>query len=392
MSANIIGADGIHIEALTDTINSIVSGTTGIPGLQQIYGSDINVQSNSPDGQLINIFALAKQDILNLIVQDYNAKDPDQAVGTALDGVCQLCNLTRKGGTYTQVNLTVTTSSNLNLNGQDTSTPFTVQDAAGNQYQLISSASLTTGANTLLFQAVNIGNVQVQLNTITVPVTIVAGVVSINNPTSPTVVGTDQETDAQLRIRRQNSVGKPGQGFNQSLLGGLYSVPNLTGAVVLENQTSSTDVNGIPPNSIWVITQGGTVGDIGAQIYKYRNAGCGMKGSTSSTITQVDGSLFTVLYDAAIGDPLYIQLHLTSLTGGSIDQNAIKTGLTSALVYQIYQAADITSIDTIIHSINPNVVASSLGVSGTITGYVSSTLPSGRNHYWVSSTTRISIV
>src|SRR5438309_2016807 len=104
---NQIDANGITIETYQEILNAIVNGTPTVPGLKQIYGQDINVDSNTPDGQLINIFTLSKQDILNLIVQDYTSKDPDQAVGIALDALSQLCGITRQGGSYTRVAVTV---------------------------------------------------------------------------------------------------------------------------------------------------------------------------------------------------------------------------------------------------------------------------------------------
>ncbi len=67
--ANTIDANGITIETYAETVSNIVNGTSSAPGLTQIYGTDINVASNSPDGQMVNIFALSKQDILNLCIR-----------------------------------------------------------------------------------------------------------------------------------------------------------------------------------------------------------------------------------------------------------------------------------------------------------------------------------
>ena len=55
----------------------------------------------------------------------------------ALDGICQLCGIYRQGGTYTEVMVTVTVDRAVNLNGQDTLTPFTISDSSGNLFYLI---------------------------------------------------------------------------------------------------------------------------------------------------------------------------------------------------------------------------------------------------------------
>ena len=56
--SNEINADGISIETIEETLDAIINGTIDVPGLKDIYGSDIITDSDTPDGQLINIYAL----------------------------------------------------------------------------------------------------------------------------------------------------------------------------------------------------------------------------------------------------------------------------------------------------------------------------------------------
>lgn len=381
--SNSIDGTGITIQTLPEIISDIINGTPNTPGFVQIYGPDINVDSNTPDGNMINIFALSKMDVLSLILSDYNSKDPDQAVGVALDAVCQLCGISRKGGTYTQVVLTIVVTSALNLNGISTGNPFTVQDVNGNLYYLITSASLIIGINNLNFQAANIGFIQVLANTINLPVTIIAGLTSVNNATTPYQIGADQETDAQLRLRRQASTAFPAQGFNQGLYAGLNQIVGLEEAVIYENDTSLTNIQGVPGHSIWVIVNGGSESDVGNAIYKYRNAGCGMRGATSLQITQVDGSIFTVYFDYAINQNLYVQMHVQSVNGGVIDETAITTGLVAQYLLGINQEADTTSIDAIVKNINPNALATNIQVSGDNVNWFNIVLPVDLQHQFV---------
>ena len=360
--ANQIDANGIQIQTYAEIVNDLINGNGQVLGFAQIYGSDINTASNTPDGQMINLFALAKEDILDLIVQDYDAKDPDQAVGVALDGLSQLCGIARQGGTYTRIAVVVTVSQDLNLNGLDTSTPFTVSDANGNQFYLITSASLTTGANTLNFQSANIGFIQVLINTITIPITIIYGVVSVNNPTLAYQIGQNQETDAEFRARRQISTSMPSQGYLQSLLAGLNTITGLLEAKVYENITNAVDVNGVPAHSIWVIVDGGSSADVAEMIYKYRNAGCGMKGSYSYNITQVDGTEFTVYFDRAVYQTLYIEFDVFSISGATVDVASIITGL-QKWTFGIYAPADTTMLGTKIQEINPDYYIANEGLS-----------------------------
>ena len=388
---NQIDANGIQIETYTQVVSDIINGNSSASGLTQIYGPTINIASNSPDGQMVNIFALAELDNLQFAVSIYNSFDPDQAVGVALDAISQIAGLTRKAGTYTQVVIQVVTSTNLSLTGQDTLTPYTVQDASGNQFQLITSASLTTGTNNLNFQAVNLGNVQVLANTITVPVSIVAGITSVNNSAVPYQIGQNGETDANFRIRRQYSTANPAQGELQALLAGLNAINGITQAVVYENTTNSTNADSVPAHNIWVIADGGSAEDIGAAIYNYRPLGIGMYGASSYVITQVDGSTITISYDTVVTQNLYLEATLVSINGSAIDRTAIKAALVQNYIFTIYQSADISTLDAQIRAINPNVVCSSLGVSADGSTWVNLLSPTAKKNKFVLSTARITL-
>lgn len=391
MPLNQIDSNGIQIQTYEEILSEIINGTINVQGLKQIYGSDINVDSNTPDGQLINIFALAKSDVLSLIVQSYNSKDPDQAIGTALDGISQLCGIIRQGGTFTKVKVNVTVDRNVNLNGQDTVSPFTVSDGNGNLFQLITSQSLIAGTTLLDFQAVDIGFIQVLANTIIIMVTVQVGVTAVNNPTTPFEIGQDQETDSDLRIRRQRSTALPAHGVLQGLHAGLNSIEGLAEAVIYENYTDTLDVNLVPAHSIWVIVDGGSDEDVAAMIYRYRNAGCGMKGTEGVTITQIDGSTILIYFDRADYQDLYLQFNLTSLSGGFIDYTNVVEQVTARYLFGIYEAADITTLSKIIKEINPDLVATDMGVSSDGISYSDILYPDDKKSKWVISQSNIDI-
>lgn len=396
MSEPFIDATGINILTLAEILNNMINGTADVPGVIQIYGPDINVDSNSPDGEWLNIFALSNEDIEQLCVSIYDSFDPNQAVGVALDALCQLnsSSLTRKGGIFTQVVVDVVANASFNLNGLDTSSPYTASDQNGNLFYLISSTTVSATTNALNFQSATIGFIQVLPNTITIPVTIIAGVVSVNNPSSPYQIGSNQETDAQLRIRRSQSTAIPSQGFNQSLYGGLLQIEGLTQAVVYENTTTVSALTVVPAHSIWVICEGGSNDDIADTIYKYRNAGCGMYGTTTVSVMQSDGSSFNISFSLAVDQPLYLSLTVSSLSGGSIDTAALKTFLAANYILGIYEVADITSITALINSYSDDLLVTFAGVSLSAGSYTPSILPSNRYNILTLavSTTTISVV
>jgi hypothetical protein len=374
MAVNSIGADGCTIQSLQDCINEILNGAGGYPGLLQIYGPGLNVNPNSPDGQMVNIYALGKEDTLQQLQNIYDSFDPDQATGVALDARCAINGVQREAGTYTVQAVSVTTSGAVVLPGLDLYTAleaFTVQDGQGNQYQLTTTTTfVSAGTQSLVFQAALLGAVSSAPGTITVPVTILPNVISVNNPSGPSTVGTNEETDPVLRIRRQNSVALPARGWLPGLVAGLLDITGITDAVVLQNNTSETNAYGIPPNTIWPIvsTDSSDVGLVESEVANvidiYRTAGCGMKGSSTVVVDQISGPALTIAFDFAVPQLLWFKATITEITG-SADASFITNSIASQFenAYDINQPADSSAIVAYIKQIAPNVAVSLEGVS-----------------------------
>lgn len=394
MSQNYIDATGIHIQTYEEVVDQIVNGSTEVPGFKQIYGSDIIVDSNTPDGQMINIFALSKTDMLALLTEIYNSRDPDQAIGVALDAISQLCGLTRKGGSYTEIEIEITVTSTVTLRGLDEpeQITYTVSDNNGNQFQLIETDILTAGTHALNFRALKIGNVLVLPDTITNPVTVIPGVTTINNPGAPYQQGQNQETDSQFRVRRQRSVSLPAQGVFNALLGATLDLPGVTDAILFENDTNAVDVNSVPAHSIWLIVDGGSDDDIGDVIARVRNIGVGMKGGETVEIEQIDGSIFTAYFDRATQQDLYVQFTVKSLSNSAIDQTALKNYLALNYTRTMNQAADITSLSALVNQYSKDLVIYDAGVSITASDYDEDVYPSSPKNKFVLDPDNIDII
>lgn len=359
---------------VTATQAELVSNFT--TSMQAIYGSDINLASNTPDGQMMMIFIQAVLDLQDLLTTIFNFFDPDQAIGAVLDQRVAINGIQRQAGTFTVTNVTVITSQSVNLYGLDqTIQPvYTVQDGSGNQWQLQTThVGLGVGSTVLSFQAANPGAVLTTVNTITIPVTIVLGVTSVNNPTTYTTLGINEESDAALRIRRQQSVSLASQGYLAGLLAALENISGVTSAFVYENNTSTPDgispdtayPSGTPGHSIWVIVAGtGAAASIAQAIYTKRNAGCGMRGETSFTITQIDGSAFVILYDVVQTQNIFIAFTATSLNGTTAPNiAAIQTYLANNFVPGVFTEVNINQLATLVQQADPNTLVTNAGFS-----------------------------
>ena len=388
MTNNYVDATGLNLQDL----NSLVAQFT--TGMQLIYGSDINVGSNTSDGQLINLFAQAQADILDCIASVYNSFSPSNAVGVVLDQRCALNGVIRQGASYTRTNITIVTDRSLTLQGVDTTpaSPFTVSDSAGNKILLEVTTTIQSGTSILEFQAQNSGPVETTINTITIISTITLGVLSCNNPTSAITIGVAEETDAQLRLRRGVSAALSSTGYLACLIGGLKNVLNVIDATAYENFSGITDTDGIPSHSIWCVVDGGTSLDIATVIYKTRNAGCGMRGSVIQNVLQPNGYDIAIKFDRPVYTNLYIQLVIASLDPAhTVNVAGVKTMLFNSIVYKIYQPADYTEITTFVKEYDPLAVITAGGVSITAGSYVPFLYPATKAGRFLLDVTRMDI-
>lgn len=367
--------------------------------LRSIYGPDINLDSDSPDGQwMLAGLVQPGLDVRDLITQVNSQFDPDQAIGVILDQRVAINGIQRQGGTFTLTNITLTASQALNLYGLDqtANAPYTVQDAQGNKW-ILQSSFVVAGAGTyvLSFQAENPGAVISVPNTITLPVTIVLGITSINNPTTYSSLGMAEESDAALRIRRQKSVSLSSQGYLEGLIAALENITGVTFTQVYENTTGSTDGDGIPGHSIWVIVAGtGTAASIANAIYTKRNAGCGMKGTQTYNIAQVDGSNFTIRWDTVTAQDLFIKFTASSLDGVNPPNiAAVRAGLVTSFAPGVYEQVNINDLATAVQAIDNNTLVTSAGFSTSSGGSYTNTLtPNAKNKQFAVSSPDIIIL
>ncbi len=391
--ANYIDENGIHIDSLSDIVSNLNTS------FQTIYGQDIILDSNTPDGQMINIFAQSKEDTLQMAVNVYNSFNPDLVVGQAQDRLYKLVGLYRNQAKFSFVNVNITVDRALNLSGLDSNIDaeggagYTVSDTNGTEFILANSVSLSSAGTYLLeFRAKNSGAVEVAPNSITNMNTVLLGVVSVNNPESQFLTGNSVETDSQFRIRFNKSRSISSQGFNDGLLAQLLAVNNVSQAVVYQNRTNTTDSDGTPAHTIWVIVEGGAVEDIANVIYANLTDGCGMRGETSYTIQKQNGANQIILFDRPVSQNLYIQGDLQNLGSTGLDVNTIVQELINNMTFDIYEGASSSDITCALNSIaNGSFVPYNIQVSTNNSTWSSYVQPTTKQNYFVLSAANINL-
>lgn len=336
--------------------------------MRAIYGSDINLDQDSPDAQMLEIFIISMVDALETAVNIYNSFDPDKAVGRVLDQRVGLNGIQRKAGTYTIVPIQVEISQAVTLFGLDQTVEdvYTISDDSGTEFQLSATIDLPSpGTYTLIFQASEPGKVEVLVNTIVNPVTVILGVVSVNNPDPAITIGIDEETDAELRIRRQKSTSIASEGFIDGLKAALSNVNGITDVAVYENDTSiNPDANGTPAHSIWVVVDGVyNQSEVANIIYAKRGTGAGMRGEITFPIVR-NGKSFVVKWDEVILENLYIELEIEPLNPDiPLDINNIRTKLPVGFTSEIGGVENMNEIAAKVQAIDPNALVVGGGLS-----------------------------
>ncbi|MBQ0113352.1 MAG: hypothetical protein KBT03_09505 [Bacteroidales bacterium] len=340
-------SDGLQIATNNEIVADLESS------FKNIYGADINLDQNSPDGQLLNIIAQGQTDVRELLMQLYQSFDPDQASGRLLDERCAINNIFRKGGNFTTVDITIVTDRTVTLQGVDDNyndplaTGYTIQDNAGNQFVLVNTQTLTAGTNSVLFRAKELGAVETTIGTITTPVTVVLGVISVNNPTDSTP-GENEETDAELKVRRRQSVSIGSSEYLNGLLASVLQLDGVTDAALYENVTSEEDDNGTPPHCMWLVVEGGSSADIGDLIYRKKSYGCDMRGDITYNIVTPSGLTFVSKWDEPTTKSLRMKFNIQKkVASASFDKAAIAQKIAEYVSFRIGDGAETASLTTI---------------------------------------------
>lgn len=258
---------------LTSTGYSVKSQNDWFDEEKQLYldiDSNWNLDPSTPDGLKIAHDAEIFSALDEVLQQAYNSKDPNKASGYDLDVICALTGTVRSEGTASTVTGFV-------LKGvAGTQVPAGTRfesSVTGYRFTLDQTWTLdSSGTATVDITCTTVGEIEADANTITTIVDTVAGLVSVNNPT-PATPGTSAESDGSLRVKRATAVGRPGNNQIDSMLGELYAIDGTRRVKVYENDTNTTDSNGLPPHSIAPIIDGGTDADVAMAIYTKKNPG-----------------------------------------------------------------------------------------------------------------------
>jgi len=270
---------------------------------------NLNTDPDSPIGQLNGIFASALGTAYEALEIAFNGNNPDAAEGFLLETVSAITGTKRAPATPSK--LTGNQQVTVNLNPNTLLPSGSQASVLGNPTVIFQTTADFTAPNvgsaanySVDMQCTQTGPIVCNANTLTVIVTPVVGWNSVTNPFDA-VLGTNVDTDPQLRYRRESELRATGKSTVDAIRDELlaFEFPDgsqpISQCIVFQNDQDFTDTNGLPPHSIRCLVFDGVNavvpnGDIAQIIWNTKPGGIQMTGNTSGPAVDAAGNPQTV--------------------------------------------------------------------------------------------------
>jgi len=281
-----------------------------------LFGEDINLTERSPIGLWIRLNAWEISLAWEQAEAVYNAGYKDTAEGVALNHVGKYIGISRKQAAKATGQVTVTGDS-----GTEIPAGFILATGDGVQFNVVTAAKVGAGGTVVVdIEAVNAGETgNVPANTITEIINPKSGIASVINTTG-TSGGTDMEMDDQFKIRYDRSVSRGGSSTAASIAATLLELSGVRDVLVQEN-TTMNEVNGIPAKSVAPFVFGGDNQEIAKAILKVKAGGIRSFGSTEITVTDSQGNQHIIGFSRPDIINIYVQATLETDSNFPVDGN-----------------------------------------------------------------------
>jgi uncharacterized phage protein gp47/JayE len=280
-----------------------------LASFRSIYGEDIYVEPDSQDGQWIAVLAQAIYESNQAAVACFLAFSPTYSQGAALSSLVKLNGITRNTATKSTAVGEVVGVAGTTINAG------VVQDPDGNLWNLPNPTTIPiSGSIFVTITAQKDGSLSAPIGTIVKIYNPQFGWQSFEN-TSAAVAGASVQTDSELRLRRELSTATPALSIKEAITGAIANVTGVIRSYVYENDTGSTDANGIPSHSLSAVVLGGSSTDIAEAIAKRKTPGAQTYGSTTVTVYDKYGLGTEINYFVLALTNIYFAVTIKALPG-----------------------------------------------------------------------------
>ena len=275
-------------------------------GFKEIYGSDLNLSSSTPDGQMIGLFSECLDEVGKCLTFIVQMLDPYLATGEWLDQRVAYAGLLRKHETPSFVDsvvfhgnagVVIPSATILVFKTELWKTDYKITLGA-NGSAVTSITSIDGGATELVENSeLKTQNIIIGLDRVIVNGKVIQG---------------EEEGEGDLLIRFLSSHSINNNDDREGLEAYLMSLRGVKQVKVLENYTNTTDENGVLPHTLNAIVLGGDKEEIATAILKKKIGGCGIQGKE---VVEVDflGQKRSVYFDRPTKISPKIKLRLKRL-------------------------------------------------------------------------------
>jgi len=303
--APVISPTGISAPSYADIVSELRAD------FQAIFGTDIYIDPDSQDGQLIAIWAAAQHDVNNAAIAAYNAYSPLTAQGVGLSSVVKINGISRLVATNSQVVVTLVGEAGTQIiNG-------IVGDSLGlnTRWSLPPSVTIPPeGEIDVTATCTVAGSTSAAAGTITKIITPTRGWQSVTN-SSEASPGEPIETDATLRQRQSVSTALPSLSVFDGTLAAIANISGVGRYRGYENNTNTTDGNGLPEHSISIVVSGGDVTTVAQTIANKKGPGCDTYGDTTVTVYDPLGIPSDINFFELSTIRIYVSITVKALPG-----------------------------------------------------------------------------
>lgn len=285
---------------------------------QAIFGNDIDLGSDTMDGQHLALFAERIASLDELAEQVWQSFDPDAGTDLSLSRLVKINGIERSEGAYSVAMLSLTGTPNILIPARSI-----VSNASGSVVVYTSSDVRldVLGNGVVAASPDQIGAITAPAGSLNVIRSPVYGWDSVTNA-APMTIGKLREQDNTLRLRRSKSVSRGNRNVVDALWAAITDLPGVIEARVLENAGSAADENGLPAHSIHVVALGGNDQDIAETIWARKTGGTTLLGQTSITVQDAQGGQQTVKFSRPTDVRVKARVTVSPRTGWTISKPA----------------------------------------------------------------------
>lgn len=305
---------GIHMPTYAELLESLTVG------YKAIFGQDVYLGEDTQDYQLLSLYARAWDDLQALILDTYNARNPDWATGVSLDHLMALAAISRYAASKSSVTLSLA-----GVPGATLPAGQLARDGRGYSWETQAAVTFDSeGKAEVQALCTTAGAIEAAAGSVTTMETPTGIWHSVTNP-ADALAGRNTETDAEARARRRSSVSLAAFSTKEAIHDALSDVEGVRFVRVYDNPTGETDANGLPPHSVcavvspWANAPEDLTDTVAATLYEQKAPGIATHGNTSAVYTDMYGAENTVRFSLAQTTGVAVALSLQTLAGWDVE-------------------------------------------------------------------------